>query len=358
MKTILIYFLLLLSPIGLKAQNICFNTAVYKGDNQLNINNFNQAINEYTKGFTDCNSLTADEKAILTRKIKTAQKKQQNNAAAAKANSGKQQDTQKPAPSKNTNIESQLTKGDEAFSLRDFLTAFNLYKKYEDHLNGEQMDNYGYIFEFLNNDSEKAFYWYGKGAVKRNPSAMYHLGIMYFYGNGTEKSYEDAKEWFDQTRYFEVYDGLYYLGLIYENGYGVPVDKAFAKYNFQLGCNKGVENCCDRMQDYLDTVGSGYLFNNQKKTYYFNADWMTDGFYDESNYTYKRIVSKEGENLIIEDYYKNDTLRSRFVVDRYDLSCGGIPTSCGAKNGTLKFYNELGSLTDSQILTDGELHDE
>ncbi len=51
----------------------------------------------------------------------------------------------------------------------------------------------------IEQDMEKAFYWYGKLAEEDDPTGQYNLAIMYVKGEGTERDFEKALYWMEKA---------------------------------------------------------------------------------------------------------------------------------------------------------------
>ena len=66
--------------------------------------------------------------------------------------------------------------------------------------------------------------------IPYNVLSMFHIGAMYYYGEGgLSVDYNKAFEYFSQAAKERNGPALYYVGLCYDNGYGVPQDKILAR---------------------------------------------------------------------------------------------------------------------------------
>lgn len=76
------------------------------------------------------------------------------------------------------------------------------------------------------NNYELAFYYWEKSGQLGYSSAFDNLGWMYYYGNGVKEDNTKAKYYFDKALSIQSDDhyALYYLGTMFENGYGVSKD--------------------------------------------------------------------------------------------------------------------------------------
>ena len=88
---------------------------------------------------------------------------------------------------------------------------------------------YGTIFP---KDQKKSIYWYEQCAMANNVQAMYHLGLCFKEGIGTEKNLLNAIEYFERASRFGYVKADLELALIYRRGMGVEkdIDKAIHWY--------------------------------------------------------------------------------------------------------------------------------
>jgi len=91
----------------------------------------------------------------------------------------------------------------------------------------------------VDQDDNKAFYWYRKASEQGDTSAQNQLGRMYLKGIGVEQDdsmaiywYSKAAEWGDATAQNE-------LGWMYEKGRGVEQDDNMAVYWYRESANQG-----------------------------------------------------------------------------------------------------------------------
>lgn len=91
-------------------------------------------------------------------------------------------------------------------------------------------------------DNEMAFYYWNKAATEyHEPRAYVNLGWMYYFGNGCKENDQKAFECFSRAISIREDDdyALYYLGIMYLNGYGVTKDvmkgNSYLKRSAELG---------------------------------------------------------------------------------------------------------------------------
>lgn len=70
----------------------------------------------------------------------------------------------------------------------------------------------------VDQDLSKAIYWYREAAKQNHPEALYNLGIAHIEGIGTPYNPELAAGFFERSANGGIMEAAYNLGLIYENG--------------------------------------------------------------------------------------------------------------------------------------------
>lgn len=90
-------------------------------------------------------------------------------------------------------------------------------------------------------DYSLAYYYWDKAAKYGESAAFVNLGCLFYYGNGCKQDDYKARCYFEKAIEKDQDDdySLFYLGEIYKNGYGVPIDinkaKDFYKRSAELG---------------------------------------------------------------------------------------------------------------------------
>ncbi|GAA8444139.1 HP1117 family Sel1-like repeat protein [Helicobacter pylori] len=108
----------------------------------------------------------------------------------------------------------------------------------------EQKGNYIYKGEeaYNNKEYERAASFY-KSAIKNGESLAYVLlGIMYENGRGVPKDYKKAVEYFQKAVDNDIPRGYNNLGVMYKEGNGVPKDEKKAVEYFRIATEKGYTN--------------------------------------------------------------------------------------------------------------------
>lgn len=91
----------------------------------------------------------------------------------------------------------------------------------------------------LNEDNEKAFYWFTKAADLKCKESYYYLGEIYDRAYGVSKDYTKAKYWFGKASELGDFNAMNYLGYYYANGLGVTKDYIKGKYWYEKAANLG-----------------------------------------------------------------------------------------------------------------------
>lgn len=114
----------------------------------------------------------------------------------------------------------------------DLDSAMAWYTKAAENGNAAAQNTLGWLYLWHFKEKTTAFEWLTRAAAQEHREAMYELGVMYYYGNGTKKDYDKAFELFSKLVEYD-YDRAWYirdnakfmLGKCYFNGYGVEKDR-------------------------------------------------------------------------------------------------------------------------------------
>jgi TPR repeat protein len=148
--------------------------------------------------------------------------------------------------------------------LHDFAKALQWYQKVRGLNKSFALRGIGLLYEYgdgVEQDDEKAVAFYKDAVNARNNGACYNLGLMYYYGKGVEQDYSKAFEWLTQAvkrkpnsdgthifvqdsvnhkKYVLAKEDLgygkahHFLGIMYENGFGIPKDSDQAKKHLDI----------------------------------------------------------------------------------------------------------------------------
>ena len=103
----------------------------------------------------------------------------------------------------------------------------------------------------INMDFQKGYDAYGKGdyatalkewkplAEQKYVDAQYHLGLMYYNGEGVQQDYTNAEKWWNLAAEQGDVNAQFNLGAMYAEGLGVPQDYKIAVKWYRLAAEQG-----------------------------------------------------------------------------------------------------------------------
>lgn len=111
-------------------------------------------------------------------------------------------------------------------------------------------------------DLDKALYWYREAAKRGHSEAQYNLGISHIEGIGTDYDPALAAGFFERAANNGIVEAAYNLGLIYENGLlgNVKLEEALLWYNIaavqgNLEAQKAMEQIAQKLQIGTEDIG-------------------------------------------------------------------------------------------------------
>jgi TPR repeat protein len=90
-------------------------------------------------------------------------------------------------------------------------------------------------------DYAEAAKWYRRAAEQGNDGAQLFLGIMYQDGRGVPQDYAEAVTWYRRAAEQGIAEAQNNLGYMYDNGHGVPQNYVLAHMWFNLAASQGHE---------------------------------------------------------------------------------------------------------------------
>lgn len=94
----------------------------------------------------------------------------------------------------------------------------------------------------LQDNKEKAFYWFMKAAKQGFALAQYNVGNYYHFGKGVPQNYEEAFKWYKKAARKEHNGAIYNLGVMYHEGLWVKKNNRVAfRYFLKAACQGLVE---------------------------------------------------------------------------------------------------------------------
>ena len=95
-------------------------------------------------------------------------------------------------------------------------------------------------------DYSRAFAAYKVGAEGGDASSQYQLGIIYDEGSGVPQDYKQARVWWEKAETQDYPAAVHQLGVLYFNGHGVIPSwrraREYLKRATKLGSSKAREN--------------------------------------------------------------------------------------------------------------------
>lgn len=99
---------------------------------------------------------------------------------------------------------------------------------------------YWYGLSSVDEDSEEAFKWYQKAALREDMKAQFALGRMYQSGDGVGKDEKEAVKWFRKSAEHGLNEAQCRLAMCYESGEGVEPDGTEAFKWYRKAAEQGI----------------------------------------------------------------------------------------------------------------------
>ena len=117
---------------------------------------------------------------------------------------------------------------------------------------------------------EKALYWWEKAAEQGDVRAQFNVGLIFFRGLGTEVNYEKALYWYEKAAKQGDADAQFNLGNMYYNGEGTEVNYKKALYWYEKAAEQGDADAQFETADmYYYSYGEGMSWDKEKALYWF-----------------------------------------------------------------------------------------
>eukprot|EP01084_Bolivina_argentea_P204373 349021_1 len=158
-------------------------------------------------------------------------------------------------------------------------------------------NNLGYCYEFgkgVEKDESKAFEWYHKSAAQNYSASFVNLGYLFL----KRQQYENAFKYFlKASKNEDNIQSWYYLGLMHEKGYYVPINIHLALEYFEKASQKGHELATIKVGDcYFSGVGP--IMQSYSKAFDVYRKLALDGNSDAANNV--AIMYEEGLGVKID----------------------------------------------------------
>lgn len=113
-----------------------------------------------------------------------------------------------------------------------------------------------YFGERIDEDNEKAFYWFDKASQLGCKDSYIYLGDIYDNGYGVLQDYKKAKYWYEKAASLGNDYSMNIIGFYYANGLGLTKDYVKAKYWYEKASVKGnYVAMCNLGELYEDGLG-------------------------------------------------------------------------------------------------------
>ena len=133
-----------------------------------------------------------------------------------------------------------LEDGEVAYRSGDYAAAMSYWRAFADQGDARAQYHIGLMYwigQGTPQDYAQALYWYLKAAKQGNAGAQYELGDMYARGLGVPRDQTQAGAWYSKAADQGHAVAQYNLGVIYERGQGVQQDYARASMWFSLAAS-------------------------------------------------------------------------------------------------------------------------
>lgn len=118
------------------------------------------------------------------------------------------------------------------------------------------LNGFGFDYEYgrgVKTNFERALDYYGKSARQGYAIAQYNLASLLSSGKLGRRDYPAARRWLEQLLDRDYAGAFFLLGMMYDHGQGIPVDRAKARQLYERGAELGSAASMNNM---------GYLFEH------------------------------------------------------------------------------------------------
>lgn len=117
-------------------------------------------------------------------------------------------------------------------------------------------------------DNKKSFYWFSKASELSCKESYYYLGVIYDEAYGVPKDYVKAKYYFEKAANLEDIFAMNYLGFYYANGLGVTKDYLKSKYWYEKAAYLGNDISMTNLGEFYEK-GLGVIKDYKKAKYWY-----------------------------------------------------------------------------------------
>ena len=144
-----------------------------------------------------------------------------------------------PAPLK---IDRTLLRAEIAYEVGDYATALELFRPLAEQGNPSAQFHLGLMYDDgrgVPQDDTEASRWFRRAAEQGHAKAQFNLGVMYTLGEGVPQDDKEAVRWYRLAAEQGVARAQYNLGSMYGMGQGVPQDYVQAHMWVNLAAVQG-----------------------------------------------------------------------------------------------------------------------
>jgi hypothetical protein len=96
----------------------------------------------------------------------------------------------------------------------------------EDCTGSDRLEQIGWVYRSDKKQYDKALAWFLLAAMENNSAAYNDIGVLYYYRDGVPKNYLCALKWhLKASEGNDISNASNNIGNLFNNGYGVPLDK-------------------------------------------------------------------------------------------------------------------------------------
>jgi hypothetical protein len=100
-------------------------------------------------------------------------------------------------------------------------------------------------------DLKSAMKFWTQGCEKGDMHSCDKLGMMHYFGYGTQKDQLKALSLYDKACNAGIVEDCYKIAKMYDYGYTVEVNKSKALQMYQKACEHNIEDSCKRSEEIL-----------------------------------------------------------------------------------------------------------
>ena len=131
--------------------------------------------------------------------------------------------------------------------------------------------------------------WYEKAAAQGYALAKYHIGLLYYLGEGVPKDYAMARHWYEKAAAQGDASAQYNLGVMFAHGEGVPKNYIKARQWWEKSAAQGDANA-------QHNLGVLYYFGESVMQDYVRAYmWLNLAAADSMGYKLRAVAHSTGE---------------------------------------------------------------